>query len=278
MPTRSQQQLKRRFKILDESEKILTDGITSTQSEIYEDLVRQLDKFATRGYMVYDREAIRMVNEMEGTIKRAINKTDYRERVQDYLQNFDKIKEVNVQLQQTVNKINVAPVLTNLQRGAQQQTVNNLLGGGLNTNFIQPIKDVIFQHVVSGASVADTELALRKVIKGDSERLGKLERYVTQMSRDSISQYDGMIQSRILNEFELDCLSFEGSIIKDSRAACVRAVEQFHGLLKVSELQEHIDWAYKNSSGMIPNTTPDNFPINRFGYSCRHSVTAVRCL
>lgn len=278
MPNRAQQQLKRRFKILDESEKILTDGITSTQSDIYDELVKQLDKFATKGYMVYDREAIRMVNEMEGTIKRAINKTDYRERVQDYLQNFDKIKQVNIQLQQSVNKINVAPALTNLQRGAQQQTVNNLLGAGLNTNFIQPIKDVIFQHVVSGASVADTELALRGVIKGNADRLGNLERYVTQMSRDSINGYDGMIQQRIAAEFDLNAYSYEGSLVSDSRKQCVRWVEKYNGVLPFDILEKEIDWAYSNGSGMVSGTTKDNFAINRGGYNCRHTCTAIRTL
>lgn len=278
MPTRAQQQLKRRFKILDESEKILTDGITSTQSEIYNDLIKQLDKFATKGYMVYDREAIRMVNEMEGTIKRAINKTDYRERVQDYLQNFDKIKQVNIQLQQSVNKINVAPALTNLQRGAQQQTVNNLLGAGLNTNFIQPIKDVIFQHVVAGASVADTELALRGVIKGNADRLGSLERYVTQMSRDSLHGYDGLIQQRVAAEFELNAWSYEGSLIKDSRPQCVRWVEKLNGVIPFDIIEKEINWAYSNGNGMKPDTTKDNFAVNRGGWGCRHGCFAIRLI
>lgn len=277
MPTRTEKQFKKRFQILDDSEKILAN-LTSTQSEIYNEIEKVLDRFATRGYMVYDREAIRMVNELEGTIRRAINKTDYRERVQDYLSNFDKIKQVNEQIQKSVNKLNVAPALTNLQKGAMQQTVNNLLGTGLDVNFIQPVKDAIFQHVVAGASVADTQLALKEIIKGSPEKLGRLDRYVTQISRDALHQYDGLIQQRIAVEFELDAYSYEGSIIKDSRAQCKKWVEDLGGVIRFDQLEKEIDWAYENGSGMIPGTTKDNFAVNRGGYSCRHTCTAIRTL
>lgn len=275
--TRAEKQLKRRFDILDDAEKTLTEGITKTQSEIYEEIIKILEPISSRNYLVYDREAVKMINAIEDKIKRILTKTGYKERVTGYLLNFDKVKEVNIKIQSSINKIDISGIgLTNLQRGAQQQAINNLLGAGLNTNFIQPIKDVIFQHAVSGAGVADTELALKAVIKGDSERLGRLDRYVTQMARDSINGYDGLIQQRILNEFELDAFSYEGSIIKDSRPQCVRWVKEFNGVLKISELDKEIKWAYNNGSGMIPNTTVDNFAVNRGGYSCRHSCTAIR--
>ena len=276
--TRAEQQLKRRFKILDDAEAILTDGITATESEIYDEILKILDRFTSKGVLIYDAEAIRMINEMEGTIRRAINRTDYPETVKDYLVNFDKIKEINIKIQQSINKIDVSSGLTSLQRGAVQQTLNKLMGTGLSTNMIQPVQEVIFQHIVAGASRSDAELALREVIKGSPERLGKLERYVGQIARDAISQYDGLIQQRILNEFELDGFSYEGSIIRDSRPQCVRWVEKFKGVLRLDQLTDEIDWAYTNGSGMIAGTTKDTFAVNKGGHRCRHSCTAIRIL
>lgn len=268
----------KRSKIIDDAESELTGGLGSIQDNIFKRVTNILSKFPQKsGNLKYDRETVKLINQLTDSVEQAIKRSKYPETVNDYLLNFDKISEANILLQKTYG-ITVKPsMLTSLQRGVLQQATNNLLGSGLDINFVQPVKDAMFQHAVAGASIADTELYLRDIISGNSDRLGLLERYVTQISRDSLSQYDGLIQSRLLKEFDLDCLSFEGSIIKDSRAACVRAVNEFNGILKVEDLQEHIDWAYANSSGMIANTTPDNFPANRFGYNCRHTVSAVRC-
>lgn len=272
-----QKDIKKRFSIINNAEAELSKNLSSTQSDIYVEIVKILDSFSTlSGNLIYDRQAINLINQAEQQIRIAINKSDYPERVKDYLLNFDKIREQNILVQKSLNKIDITSVgLTSLQQSAVQLTTNSLVGNGLDVNFIQPVKDALFQHVVAGASIADTEIALRNLIKGD-ETLGLFQRYVTQISRDSISQYDGLIQSRIMNEFDLDGYSYEGSIIHDSRAQCRRWVEM--GEIKFEDLEAELNWAYSNGSGMIPNTTKDTFPINRGGYNCRHFATAIRIL
>lgn len=280
MPTRAEQQLQKRFQIIDEAAEKLTKNLPTLQNEIYKEILPILERFDTSsGKIEYNRTAINLINQLEQAIKRAVNRTDYKDRVQDYLTDFGKVKEQNVLLQSSLNKINVrSSALNSIQREAVKTTLNNLVGSGLDTNFIQPVKQVLFQHSVGGASIADTELALREVIKGNAERFGRLERYLTQMSRDSIGQYDGTIQQQIAKEFELDGFSYEGSLIKDSREQCIRWVEDFGGILPFDILEEEIDWAFTNGSGMITGTTVDNFAANRGGYNCRHFATAVRIL
>jgi aminopeptidase N len=41
-------------------------------------------------------------------------------------------------------------------------------------------------------------------------------------------------------------------------------------------LQDEIDWADNNGTGMIPDTTPENFCQNRGGFNCRHIAYPVR--
>lgn len=276
--TRGEKQLKRKLEIIDEAEKALTKGLTETQREVYNAIIKDLEKFTSEsGKLQYDRDAIKIINELEKKIYSALKKTTYRESVLDYLQNFDLIREQNLKIQKSVNNLTVKDIgLTSLQKSARELTVNSLLGNGLATNFVQPVKDQIFNHVVSGSSIADTELALRELIMGNREKYGRFERYVIQTSRDSITQYDGMIQSRIAQEYKLDGFSYEGSLIKDSRKQCVRWVEKFNGILKKEDLEQEIQWAYDNGSGMIPNTTVETFPVYRGGFSCRHSCTAIR--
>jgi len=48
------------------------------------------------------------------------------------------------------------------------------------------------------------------------------------------------------------------------------------GRIEEERLQQEINWAFQNGQGMIPETNPDNFIINRGGYNCRHEAIPVR--
>lgn len=266
-----------REKIITDAENTLNSGIRKDESAVLKSLLQLLSDFdKSGGKLVFNSQTVNLINKAEKEILKALNRSGYNSRVKQYLRDFDKIKEATILQQKQVNKIDVSVrLLNNIQRSAIQQTSNIMLGNGLNTNLIQPVKNILMESATSGMTIAQAELQLRQTILGDTERLGKLERFVTQISRDSVSGYDGMLQGRIAKEYELDCISYEGSLISDSRPQCVRWATM--GEFNISELPKEIDWAYANGSGMIPNTTKDNFYIYRGGYNCRHTVTATRC-
>lgn len=267
-----------RSKLTDEAEQELLEGFSLINRELYQRLIKHLQRFDTQGgRLVLNADTINQINEAERVILTALNKSGYDSRVKNYLKDFDKIKEATITEQKKVNGITVGTrTLNNIQKSAIQQTTNILLGNGLDFNLTQPVKDILLESATSGMTIPQAEKQLRDLIISDSERLGKLERYVTQIARDSISQFDGMMQGRIAKDFELDCISYEGSIIKDSREQCRRWAAM--GEIKISELTSEIEWAFNNGSGMVEGTTKDNFYIYRGGWSCRHTCTAVRCL
>lgn len=265
-----------RHKIIDDAETLLNSGIDKDQQQVYKEIIKLLFQFdKSGGKLVLNAETINLINKAEKEILKALNNSGYKKRASGYLRDFDKIKQATISQQKSLNNLNVSTrLLTNIQRGAVQQTEQMLIGNGLNANLIQPVKDILLQSASSAMTIPQAESQLRQIILGDTERLGKLERYVTQISRDSISQYDGIMQSRIQKEYELDGISYEGSLIKDSRAQCVRWAAM--GEIPVKDLKEEIKWAENNGSGMIPNTTPENFCSYRGGYNCRHFATAIR--
>lgn len=268
MPTREE--------IIEDSETLLVENIPKSQKEVFSEIQTLLKEFPREGgKMKFNSETTKLINQATQRIYKALNKSGYDSRVQQYLKSFDALKESAIAEQKIKNRIDVSPRnLTNIQRSAIQQTANMLLGNGLDARLIQPVKDVLMQSATSGMTIAQAEVQLRQTILGNKETLGKFDRYITQISRDAISQYDGMMQSRIAVEYELDGVSYEGSIIRDSRAQCKRWVEM--GEIPINDLTKEIEWANKNGSGMIPKTTKDNFLINRGGFNCRHTATAIR--
>lgn len=268
--------MKTREQLIEEAERILLGDVNKSQKQVLEALTKLLTEFDRQGGKIqFNAETTRLINQASKRIYEALNKSGYDSRVKQYLKDFDKIKEASIAEQKIVNRITVSPRnLTNIQRSAIQQTTNILLGNGLDANMVQPVKDILLRSATSGMTIAQAELQLRETVLGNEERLGKLERYVTQMARDSISQYDGMMQQRIATEYELDGISYEGSIIRDSREQCIRWAGM--GEIAVVDLENEIEWAYSNGSGMIPGTTKENFCINRGGFNCRHFATAIR--
>lgn len=85
-----------------------------------------------------------------------------------------------------------------------------------------------------------------------SKELGQFKKYVTQISRDTLNQFDGQINGRIAEEYGLNAFRYVGSIIEDSRPQCVQWVAM-RTLLK-EDLPALIASATASGSGMIPGT------------------------
>ena len=161
-------------------------------------------------------------------------------------------------------------IITPIQQEVVRQTIDGLTGQGIPTAFIKPLTEGIYKNIVAGATIENLTASLEQAIMSDEARMGLFKAYVSRASRDALMQYEGQVNSRIANEYELDAYRYVGSIIRDSRPQCIRWVGK--GYLTKKELEAEINWAFNAGSGMIPGTTKDNFCIYRGGYNCRHSA------
>lgn len=256
------------------AESDLLDEFTGIENAIY----RAVNRFATRlnqseGKILFDDENTQAVNEINEIVRKAIQGSTYPDKVREYLRNFETIKEFNFDIHQDVNDLNpdeLADLINPVQRGIVNQTLTNLTGAGINTNFSDPLREGIFKNIVAGTTISDLQTYLESYINTNPERMGQLKKYVSQVSRDALNQFDGQVNSRIAEEFGLNAFRYVGSIIEDSRPQCVRWVGK--EVLLLDELSNEISWAYSNGTGMIPGTTRDNFAVYRGGYNCRHSA------
>ena len=201
--------------------------------------------------------------------------------VSGFLENFDEIG-ANTQLaQQELNGIAITKSFLNpFKRYAVNNVVAAMQGQGLNTNLINPIKNELLIAVNQGSSLTDVVESIAGQLSTTEQRQGILKRISLQASRDALLQYDGIVNEAVRKSYKLDALLYVGSIVKDSRAQCERWVQETKngkkGLILFEDLQDEINWAEDNGTGMIPNTTPENFCQNRGGYNCRHIAYPVR--
>ena len=220
-----------------------------------------------------------------GSFKTAINrfleKAGYNAMVAGFLENFDEIGENTKLAQQELNGIGITKSFLNpFKRFAVNNVIAAMEGQGLNNDLINPLKGELLVAVNQGSSLTDVVTSIAGQLTTSEARQGVLKRISLQASRDALLQYDGIVNEAVRKSYKLDALLYVGSIIKDSRPQCERWVRETKngklGLILFEDLQSEIDWADNNGTGMIPDTTPENFCQNRGGFNCRHIAYPVR--
>jgi len=222
---------------------------------------------------------------MQSITKRALNESKYYDYVKNYLGNFDKIADLNQKAAQIIVGQTIKPSTVNAFKKIEIDRIakNLVKPDGVQANIVDDIQRLLFKHVTTGISYEDASVEIVNLVQGVNGKQGLVERYSSQIARDSINRYNGTINNVLAAEFELDGFRYVGSLIETSREACNYLVEgsgpmqQFmrDGAYRISDLPEIIE-KLKNLSGWNPETTPTNFFELRGGFNCRHEAIPIK--
>lgn len=261
--------------IINERAKDFNQEIKGLERDFLRQIRSSLKEFDVKGGRLENNDfnrklAVRFRTEIDKALKGA----GYQNEVSKFLEAMNPVQAETIK-QQKRNGINVAASLLN----PAKQTVTDLLlgsleGAGIEAAVSDPIRKVITNTVLTGGNLIDMIGQIEDAIISDSQRLGIMTRYVTQISRDALYQFSGLANQVIATEYDLNAYEYVGSLVDDSRPQCQRWVEK--QILLFSELQDEIAWAERNGKGMIPATTPQNFAIYRGGYNCQHEAIPVK--
>lgn len=262
--------------ITDRGIRDLTRGFDRVEEQIFAILQRYLMRFdLSNGEFVAQTATASLINQMNREIAQALTASSLDSEIEKFLTNFDEIGDNIKQIHRNLSDVNVPNRIINQQKQfALDRTLYSLREANVSTDFIAPVKRVLYQRITTGASLLETERELRALIMGDDKTKGALTRWVGQVARDGVNQYKGAIHQAVKNEFGFTALAYVNSLVEDSRSQCRRWTEM--GRIEEEQLQQEINWAFQNGQGMIPETNPDNFIINRGGYNCRHEAIPVR--
>lgn len=193
--------------------------------------------------------------------------------VSNFIKRLYPISDAITEFQKEVNDIKV-PSITTEQKIVIDETINQFLDNGLNQNFVQPLRELIYQNVTTGLSLSDAKTQLKEYIAGGKDVTGKLGRYLEQTAIQAVDTYEGIINNKLLNEFEYDGLLMTGSLIDTSSPQCRFAINELHGRITPENWKEVVAHVGKNAP-LIDGTTFNNLPIQRLHYGCRHSFYPI---
>lgn len=266
--------LRKKDDAIQKSEEDFLRNFSEIEKKIFDAVKKKTFEMNSKdGAVVFDETNTDIVNSLNKTIRDAIQGSAYPDKVSSYLRDFDQVKKYNFEAQISVNGLKeseLEKLVNPIQKAVVNQTLDGLAGIGIDTNFSDPLRIGLYKNVVAGSSFAELENYLRGYILTDEIKLGKFKNYVTQISRDALNQFDGQVNRRIAQEYDLNAYRYVGSLIADSRPQCKRWTAK--GVLLLEELETEIAWATSNGTGLIPGTTPENFAVYRGGYNCRHSA------
>lgn len=209
-------------------------------------------------------------------IRNALKATGIDSKLNDFIQGFEKVEQVNTQIAEEfydANNAKIDNVFLSLQ-GFKKRVFNKLVDGffglWLDANLVSFITDTLDRKIAGGARFSDTVSEIRNVIIGNGSDPKLITHYI-QISRDAIGQYNGMIQQEFTKTFDLNAFIYVGAELEDTRKTCIDLLEQPFWLIE--DIPKIIE-KYENNPGWIKGTDITTFFANRGGYNCIHECVA----
>lgn len=147
---------------------------------------------------------------------------------------------------------------------------DKMLNNGLNQNFVQPLRNLIYQNATSGLSLTDARTAIKEYISGGNDISGKLHRYVEQTAVQAVDAYSGAINKKILESFKMNAQLMTGSLIDNSSPQCRYVREKLNSRITRENWPE-VAAIGEKQNGWIEGTDFDNLPQNKLHHGCRHN-------
>lgn len=261
-------------------------GLQNTISAEIELLVKQLE--IKDGKILPSAKNLKTIGAIKAKIEAIIINPKYTKGLEQFRDSFNAVTVIqNKYFSSITKKFKPTSVLKELRLQAIGSTMESLSRAGIGVNIAKPIQDILRTNITTGAKYTDLVQQLRDHITNNATGQGKLERYVKQITTDSLNTYSRTYNNFVANDLGLKWNLYSGSIIATSRIFCIALIEKkyFHddeipALLKgdFEEFRKHGGTLNDKTGlpdGMIPGTTVENFKALAGGYGCGHSINAV---
>lgn len=276
-----EQSIKDILQTIDGAIKSFNSKIPGVQKIMIEELMPLIKDLQVKdGRLLNNLNNLKLIGAIQNKLEKIILTAEYKKSVSKFIESFGAISELNnsyfAQFNKKYTPKNTLPIIRQL---AIETTITDLIGEGMKSNIISPVKSILQQNVTSGGNYAQFTEEVRNYIKGTGNGDGVLERYAGQIAKDAINQYNAQYHDAIAQDLNFDWGRYVGSNLTTTRQFCelLTAKEWVHK----SELPEIIKGTIDGEKlklskstklplGMIPGTNVENFKIRRGGYNCGH--------
>jgi hypothetical protein len=156
----------------------------------------------------------------------------------------------------------------NAEKIVTEEFKNQLLREGLNQNFIQPIRDLLYQQGLSGLTIDEAKGFIKQYVMSGRDMSGKLQSYVQSTAQQAVDAYSGLVNMKLMEQFDYDAWLITGSLIDTSSPQCRYAIEELGGVITRKDWPKLKKIAERH--GLIEGTTFENLSVLQLHWGCRH--------
>lgn len=270
------QYIKEIEKLKADAEKGIIAKLPAIEQQSYQMLLDWIDATleSKGGRLIATPESTGILNNFtENFMKVMQDLSDYKGSVSKYIKNLKPINQLITEFQKSQN-VNIAKAnITPVTEFVVNEILNMYLDNGLNSNFVQPLRDILFRNISSGASIKELKAQLKDFVISGKDVSGKLGRYITQTAQQGVDSYSGAINKKLLETFKYTHIIISGSLIATSSPQCRYAVDKLGGIIAQKDWPKVKEIAQRN--GLIEGTNFTNLPFNKLHWGCRHEFTPV---
>lgn len=187
--------------------------------------------------------------------------------VGQFVKRLDNISNAITDFQATTNGVKV-PDFATAKQVAINEIIDQFLNNGINQNFIQPLRDLIYQSASAGLSLREAKRQIKDYVASGKDQSGKLLKYIESTAQQAVDSYSGLINKKLVEQFNYDALLMTGSLIDTSSPQCKFAVKQLNR--RITRQNWPQVEAIAKDHGLVEGTTFDNLPLNLNHWGCRH--------
>lgn len=193
--------------------------------------------------------------------------------VSQFVKRMPEVSAEISKFQQANNAIKV-PAFEATKKIIIDEIINQMLDNGLNQNFVQPLRDLIYRNATTGLSLTQAKQELKKYIGAGKDKSGKLHSYLEQTAQHGVDLYSGAINRKLMETYDYNGLLITGTIIDNTSPQCRYCIRDLNRKIKRSDWPSVKEKATKKFP-LIKGTTFDNLPIMLLHWGCRHGFYPV---
>ena len=261
------------------------EAMPKIQEQIYRRLLIFQKELIIQGDTITNSvKNIKLLSDLKSDLESIIlDDSDYLESVTKFAKLYDKVNELNYAYFKALEKKFKPPkVMEAVKKQSISLVLDSLTEAGMNTNLINPVREMINTYVTTGGSYSQLSKELNNYINGTPTIDGALVKYTKLVTTDAINQYTATVNQVVSADLGWEWFRYVGSNIKTTRTFCKALTQKqyYHRseLPKIikgnfAEFKEMKGQIYERTGlpqGMIEDTNVSNFQTYRGGYNCGH--------
>lgn len=226
------------------------------------------------GAIVANDETVEILNSFDSAYMEVLMQIKaYKGAVSGFIKKLPELSSVIKEYQIGNNSIDWGKAgISNTEKVVVNEILKAYTENGLNKEFVQPLRDMLYQNIVAGTNLSEAKKSLKEYIISTPEKSSKIKRYLTQTSQQAVDGYTGAINKRLMNSFNYPYLIMSGSLIITSSPQCRKGIKEMNSMISEKDFNEILK-PIAEKNGLATGTTFQNLTFNKLHHGCRHEFT-----